>query len=1041
MRNLSALLIVFFSWTITLSAQNLLTNGNFESGNLNDWNPTNSAISNTELAEGGQYCAKVRVSSKTGWIYQQKELVAGKTYRYSGYVKIGEVDKQYFFNIKCRNDYYISYNTLIFKKEYTDWAYVSKTFKVKETDTHKLAIYVPQKGTIYADSLVLEEIDPTGMSSEALIVQSEYGVVNNTTNVIADIPMVDIPFTKFLEGLQLSEKARVELFTLNEGTVADWRTIASEEYRIKVFAEDGSFRFYTLKFNDNVLLAAYKGDLDNKDFSISNVSSAITVTEFIESLRKTTSSTLRVEYVASNSEVAVGKKVTSAMQVRINSANNPDKIYSISTRNLYSGSDLLSLSQGVISTQAKLITQLPNKTMAFYLKETATCSPGATIRVVNADDSDVADDSLVSDDMKVLVTSETGRVTAYTISTISSNEAYGLYLNNKPLEVETLADNVISLNGYAKLHVSGSVNPLKDTKVYVNSPDAWIYFHHIRPSVVAEYLLDDIYINGVPCSYNYLIKNVRIKQYGRGTVIVPHNDEYEPLTVYAEAAYQGASIKMKPYTFYRTSELGALNDNVGSFRLKHGYMATLAENQDGTGFSKVFVASDSDLDISLMEPGLKDAVSFIRVFPWNWPSKKGFCGSQPYADAVDATWRYDWGMNVKHTLDVEFVPEKWGGGYAGEYGEWRDVTHMLAFNEPSHTEQSNLTVAQAIEYWPSLMKSGLRLSSPAIADNGKQWLWEFWDEIERLNYRVDYVVCHWYKGGRTAQQYYNYLKEIHDRTGRPIWVKEWNNGATWTNEAPPHSYEEQAKDIGLFLNMLDTTSWIERHSLYEWVGEWRQMINDYSTFELTPAGEIYKDNNAPVFYNSEAIYDHRESATQYPVLSFLNPENETEFNRGEEISVEVNASDTDGTISNVQLYLNGVFIGLDDTAPYEWGWDDPALQNLTAGDYTLSAVATDNVGARSGQSVTFTVSFTTDISETTVSQKESLAKIYSLGKNVIVHLKASHALANIYDINGRLIVNKQIVHGENQILINHAGVYLVKVITRNMVETQKIFIK
>ncbi|TRX71164.1 carbohydrate binding domain-containing protein [Carboxylicivirga sp. M1479] len=97
MRNLSALLIVFFSWTITLSAQNLLTNGNFESGNLNDWNPTNSVISNTELAEGGQYCAKVRVSSKTGWIYQQKELVAGKTYRYSGYVKIGEVDKQYFF--------------------------------------------------------------------------------------------------------------------------------------------------------------------------------------------------------------------------------------------------------------------------------------------------------------------------------------------------------------------------------------------------------------------------------------------------------------------------------------------------------------------------------------------------------------------------------------------------------------------------------------------------------------------------------------------------------------------------------------------------------------------------------------------------------------------------------------------------------------------------------------------------------------------------------------------------------------------------------
>jgi hypothetical protein len=55
---------------------------------------------------------------------------------------------------------------------------------------------------------------------------------------------------------------------------------------------------------------------------------------------------------------------------------------------------------------------------------------------------------------------------------------------------------------------------------------------------------------------------------------------------------------------------------VSSFKLKRGYMATFAGNNDETGYSCVFIAEDADLEIPTMPLELKNKVSFIRVFRW-----------------------------------------------------------------------------------------------------------------------------------------------------------------------------------------------------------------------------------------------------------------------------------------------------------------------------------------------------------------------------------------------------------------------------------------
>ncbi len=57
-------------------------------------------------------------------------------------------------------------------------------------------------------------------------------------------------------------------------------------------------------------------------------------------------------------------------------------------------------------------------------------------------------------------------------------------------------------------------------------------------------------------------------------------------------------------------------------------------------------------------------------------------------------------------------------------------------------------------------------------------------------------------------------------------------------------------------------------------------------------------------------------------------------------TITATASDSDGTVSLVNFYANGVFIGSDTTAPYSALWTPTAI-----GTYTLTATAIDNAGA------------------------------------------------------------------------------------------------
>ena len=89
-----------------------------------------------------------------------------------------------------------------------------------------------------------------------------------------------------------------------------------------------------------------------------------------------------------------------------------------------------------------------------------------------------------------------------------------------------------------------------------------------------------------------------------------------------------------------------------------------------------------------------------------------------------------------------------------------------------------------------------------------------------------------------------------------------------------------------------------------------------------------------------------------PTCSISNPQNNAQFSMDESITVTVVAEDTDGTIVEVQLYVDNVGHSLKTAFPYNFTIN---AGELSAGSHTLKTVAKDNDGAKSEATVAVTI--------------------------------------------------------------------------------------
>ncbi|MFS0703905.1 glycoside hydrolase family protein, partial [Cellulomonas sp. 179-A 9B4 NHS] len=184
------------------------------------------------------------------------------------------------------------------------------------------------------------------------------------------------------------------------------------------------------------------------------------------------------------------------------------------------------------------------------------------------------------------------------------------------------------------------------------------------------------------------------------------------------------------------------------------------------------------------------------VGTWEFPHTAGAL------DDVGASWFYNWSPSDDRTprpADVEFVPMIWGrdavtDATLAQARSEGDV--LLGFNEPDLGEQSAMSVEEALDLWPRLEATGMRLGSPAVAWGGDVpggWLDRFLAGARERGLRVDFITLHWYGsdfGPAAVDHFLGYVDAVHARYGLPVWVTEY--GLMSFGGSPRHPTGAQA---------------------------------------------------------------------------------------------------------------------------------------------------------------------------------------------------------------------------------------------------------
>jgi len=249
----------------------------------------------------------------------------------------------------------------------------------------------------------------------------------------------------------------------------------------------------------------------------------------------------------------------------------------------------------------------------------------------------------------------------------------------------------------------------------------------------------------------------------------------------------------------------------------------------------------------------------------NLASKKGTCLTTTKQNkddwkqkvaSLNGSWHYSWGPALPEPAPdgVEFVPMIWGYWEADDKFDQRltsimdakrrgEVTHLLGFNEPDGKKQANMTVAKAIEAWPHLERTGLRLGSPAPVHADREWLQQFMAEAKKRDYRVDFICVHWY-GGANPDALINHLKKIHQMYDKPIWITEFAV-ADWkasSREKNRHSPETVLRFMKEILPRLDELEFVERYAWFSGAED-HKALGPSALFKadgsLTALGEYY----------------------------------------------------------------------------------------------------------------------------------------------------------------------------------------------------------
>lgn len=161
------------------------------------------------------------------------------------------------------------------------------------------------------------------------------------------------------------------------------------------------------------------------------------------------------------------------------------------------------------------------------------------------------------------------------------------------------------------------------------------------------------------------------------------------------------------------------------------------------------------------------------------------------------------------------------------------------------------------------------------------------------------------------------------------------------------------------------------------------------------------------------IKDDGAAQNTTPVVSITSPAINATYKAWATISMSANATDADGSIKKVEFYNGNALLHTETTAPYTYSW-----KKVPAGNYTLTAKATDNIGEVTvSESVSISVSTSSSslendkVPEVNITSPEVNA-VYNEGATVYISAIAADADGSIKKVefyNGTKLLHTEIV--------------------------------
>lgn len=188
----------------------------------------------------------------------------------------------------------------------------------------------------------------------------------------------------------------------------------------------------------------------------------------------------------------------------------------------------------------------------------------------------------------------------------------------------------------------------------------------------------------------------------------------------------------------------------------------------------------------------------------------------------------------------------------------------------------------------------------------------------------------------------------------------------------PSSFSPSTLNITVGDNVYWVNSEDEFHSVSSNNGSWNAMIFDYE-------GEVQGRN-----FSSVGTYGYNDAFTgatgtitvtagnTAPIVNITSPTNNAVINAPATFTITAEATDSGGSIASVQFLRGTTSITTDSSSPYTAN-----VTSLAAGNYTLHAIATDNLGLKSTNSVSIRVNALPTVSFVTPTNGSLLAAPYT----------------------------------------------------------------